>query len=126
MMGKGVHCSSHFFTMSQFFFYIWEMAGTVFDFRHTVVARWRADNVANHLPYLYLIGAALWIRITLMRIRTLMWIRLLIIFDADPDSDFFVDAEADPEPTFHPEADPDPDPDPRFQMKAQTPEKVLK
>jgi hypothetical protein len=39
-------------------------------------------------------------------------------FDADPD--------ADPVSTYHPDADPDVDPDPRFQMKAQTNEKVLK
>jgi hypothetical protein len=66
------------------------MAGSVFDFRHTVVARRRNDNVANHLPYLDLVGAVLWIR-TRMRIRliTLMLIRILIIFDADSHPDFY-------------------------------------
>jgi hypothetical protein len=39
-------------------------------------------------------------------------------FDAGPD--------ADPDSTYHPDADPDADQDPRFQIKAETNEKVLK
>jgi hypothetical protein len=51
--------------------------------------------------------------------------------DADPDSDCYLMRirmririlfDADPAPTFHP----DKDPDPRFQIKAQTLEKVLR
>jgi hypothetical protein len=50
-------------------------------------------------------------------------------FDAVPDGDrslIFFYADPDADPTFHPGADPDADSDPRFQIKAQTLENVLK
>jgi hypothetical protein len=39
-------------------------------------------------------------------------VTLMLIPDADPNSDFLfeVDPGADPDPTFQPDADPDPDP----------------
>ncbi len=50
-------------------------------------------------------------------------------FDAVPDGDrslIFFYADPDADPTFHPGADPDADSDPRFQIKAQTLENLLK
>ncbi len=41
-----------------------------------------------------------------------------------PDSTFH--PGADPDLTFHPDADPDPNSDPSLEIKAQTPEIVLK
>ncbi len=37
-------------------------------------------------------------------------IRIVFLFDADPDPAFHFDANQDPEPAFHFDADPDPDP----------------
>jgi hypothetical protein len=58
--------------------------------------------------------------------------------DADPDPAYHFDADVEPNPAFnfgvdpepdhifHFTADADPDPDPRFQIKTQNLEKVLK
>ncbi len=62
--------------------------------------------------------------------HTALWICILIFIwcESGCSSGYLFDAEADQdqEPTFHPDADFDPNTDPSFQIKAQTPDKVLK